>query len=146
VIVVILFLGGSAVFEVLTTIGSVGHSSSPLNAQLGGPIGTFPMVVGRESKLTLNLYLASGTEMAPACVGGNLSPEFRVTQVTFLGSPGSAWKHNESCGGILETNSTVPVVISVVPLHAGDFTVHIAPKVRLKTVGSARKGDIRVNA
>lgn len=142
----ILFLGGSAVFEVLTTIGSVGRSSSPVNAQLGGPIGSFPMVVGRESQVTLSLYLASGTQMSPACVGGNLSPEFKVTQVTFLGSPGSAWTHNESCGGILETNSTVPVVISLVPLHAGDFSIHVAPKVRRKTVGSARNGEIRVNS
>ena len=146
VIGVFLFLAVSAVVDVVTSIGNVDHSSSHVTAQLGGAIGSFGMVVGHQSKLVLNLNLSSGTEMSPACVGGNLSPEFRVTKVTYLGSPGTAWKDNESCGGILETSSTVPVVISVVPLHAGDFDVRLVPKVRLRTVGSALKGDIRVSS
>lgn len=143
---VIAFLAISAFVDVVTSLGSINKSSGPPKAQLGGAVGGYSMIVGREERLAFGLYLASGSAMSPACIGANLTPEFRVVKVTFLGSRGSSWRHDESCGGILETNSTIPVVISVVPLHAGDYTLHFEPKVLARRVGDVVTGQVLVRA
>lgn len=144
VVAVIAFLSISAVIDVVTSLGSVGRSSGPPKAQMGGQIAGQAMAVGRASRLTLSLFLASGSAMDPACVGANLSPEFRVVRVTFLGTSGTRWSDNESCGQVLETNSTIPIVITVVPLHPGDFTVHAVPKVHRRRVGTGPTGEVLV--
>lgn len=143
---VIAFLTLSAFVDVLTSFGSLGKNAGPPKAQLGGVLGGVQMTVGQESHLTFSLYLASGAAMSPACIGANLTPEFKVVKVTFLGSHGTPWKDGESCGGILETNSTIPVVISVVPLHPGNYGLEVAPKVLKRTVGDRVQGDILVRS
>jgi hypothetical protein len=134
----------SAFVDVITSAGSLGKSSGPPKAQMGGAIGGAVMHVGKESRLAFGLYLAAGGAMSPTCIGGNLTPEFRVVKVTFLGAPGSAWRDDESCGGILESNSTIPIVIYLVPLHPGDFTVSVEPKVLKKRVGDVVSGLVSV--
>ncbi|MGA9776015.1 MAG: hypothetical protein WBU92_08875 [Candidatus Dormiibacterota bacterium] len=144
VVAVIAFLSVSAVADVVTSIGTVGKSGGPPKAQLDGSLGSSVLTVGRPARLTFGLFLASGGAMDPACIGANLTPEFKVVQVTFLNAPGSSWAGNESCGQILETNSTIPIVITVVPLHPGDFTIAALPKVRDRTVGSGPSGQVSV--
>jgi hypothetical protein len=136
----------SAFVDVVTSLGSIDKNSGPPKAQLGGAVGSYTMTVGKQQRLAFGLYLASGSAMSPACVGANLTPEFRVVKVTFLGSKGSSWHDDESCGGILETNSTIPVVISVVPLHPGDYTLHFEPKVRQRRVGDIVTGRVLVRS
>ncbi len=142
----IAFLAISAFVDVATSLGSIGKNSGPPKAQLGGALGSYQMTAGREQRLALGLFLAAGSAMSPACIGGNLTPEFRVVKVTFLGSPGSRWHDGESCGGILETNSTIPIVISVIPLHAGDYTVRLEPKVKSRRVGNVVTGHVLVRS
>jgi hypothetical protein len=145
-VAVIAFLAISAVIDVATSIGKVGASSGPPKAQLGGQVDGITMRVGRESRLTFDLYLGSGDAMSPACIGANLTPAFRVVKVTFLGSPGGGWRHDESCGGILETGSTIPIVIYVVPRYPGDYSIRVRPKVLAKTVGVGTGGTISVSS
>ncbi len=144
VVAVIAFLSVSAVVDVLTSIGSVGGSAGPPRAQLDGNLNLSGLRVGRPARLTFGLFLASGGAMDPACVGANLSPEFQVVRVTFLNSPGSRWADNESCGQILETNSTIPVVITVVPRYPGDFSIAARPKVHSRNVGPGPRGTVSV--
>ena len=146
VVGVIAFLSVSAVVDVLTSIGSVGGSAGPPRAQLDGNLNLKGLTVGRPARLAFGLYLASGSAMDPACVGANLSPEFHVVRVTFLNSPGSRWSGNESCGQILETNSTIPVVITVIPRYPGNFTIAARPKVRSRDVGTGPKGTVSVGS
>ncbi|MGH7665691.1 MAG: hypothetical protein ACREN1_00010 [Candidatus Dormibacteria bacterium] len=61
--------------------------------------------------------------MIPACVGGKLTPEFKVLKVTVLGTAGRKWRDGRSCRGILEANAVVPVVISEVPLRPGTYSL-----------------------
>ncbi|MHB8394977.1 MAG: hypothetical protein ACYDC5_10835 [Candidatus Dormibacteria bacterium] len=145
-VAVIAFLALSAFVDVVTSFGSIGKNSGAPRAQLGGVLGGVQMTVGQESHLAFGLYVASGSAMSPACIGANLTPEFRVVKVTFLGSEGTRWKDGESCGGILETNSTIPVVISVVPLHPGDYGLEVEPKVLKRTVGDVVRADILVRS
>lgn len=146
VVAVIAFLSISAVVDVLTSIGSVGKSAGPPRAQLDGNLNLSGLRVGRPARITFGLYLASGGAMDPACVGADLSPEFKVVRVTFLNSPGSPWADNESCGQILETNSTIPVVITVIPRYPGDFSISARPKVRSRTVGTGPQGRVSVSS
>jgi hypothetical protein len=144
VVAVIAFLSVSAVVDVLTSIGSVGGSGGPSRAQLDGNLNLTGLRVGHPARLTFGLYLASGSAMDPACVGANLSPEFQVVRVTFLNSPGSRWSGDESCGQILETNSTIPVVITVIPRYPGNFSIAARPKVRSRDVGPGPRGTVSV--
>ena len=143
---VIAFLAVSAVVDVLTSIGKVGTSSGPPKAQLGGKVDGLRMTVGRESRLTFDLFLGSGDAMSPTCIGANLTPEFKVVKVTFLGSPGGRWQDDESCGGILETGSTIPIVIYVIPQYPGDYSIRVRPKVHSETVGVGTGGTISVSS
>lgn len=146
VVAVIAFLSISAVVDVVTSLGSIQGPGGPPKAQLDGRFGATQLTVGHRAQLSFGLFLATGSAMDPACIGANLTPEFKVLRVTFLGSPGTAWKHNESCGQILETNSTIPIVITVVPIHPGDYTLEALPKVNQRTVGSGPRGTVLVRA
>lgn len=143
---VIAFLAISAFVDVAASIGKVGANSGPPQGQMGGRVDGLKMSVGQEARLTFDLFLGSGGAMSPACIGANLTPEFKVVKVTFLGSPGGQWRNDESCGGILETGSTIPIVIYVVPQYPGDYSIRVRPKVRALTVGVGTGGTISVSA
>ncbi len=140
---VIAFIVVAIFFDVANGLRQL-HSDGPPQAQLNGTLPHQPLVVGRETSFQLALDDTAGGAMNPACVGGNLTPEFKVVKVTFLGSRGSSWAHARSCGAILETNSTVPVVISVVPRSPGTYSLSLRPQQGSKRVGSGTKGVVRI--
>lgn len=145
-VAVIAFLSISAVVDVVSSLGSIQGNGGTPKAQLDGQFAAGRFTVGHQIELTFGLYLASGGAMDPACIAANLTPEFQVLRVTFLGSPGSPWKNNESCGQILESHSTIPIVITAIPLHAGDYSLKALPKVKQRTVGSGPHGTVLVRA
>ncbi|MGH7639768.1 MAG: hypothetical protein ACREOL_02490 [Candidatus Dormibacteria bacterium] len=143
---VIAFIVIAVFFDTITSLKEVRSGDGPPQAQLNGVMPQAKLVVGQASTLTFALDDISGGAMSPACVGGNLTPEFRVLKVTFLGTAAGRWADNRSCAGIVETNATVPVVITVVPLRAGTYTVKLYPQVGRKRTGRGTSGEIAVVA
>ncbi|MGH7758897.1 MAG: hypothetical protein ACREN7_06275 [Candidatus Dormibacteria bacterium] len=140
---VVLFIIVATFFEVISSLGKVSPQGAP-QAELNGRLPTAPLQMNRLARFTLALDASSGSALDPACVGGNLRPEFEVVSVTFLGTPGSRWKAGRSCGEILETGSTVPIVVTVIPLHPGDYTVKLWPQSGSRRAGSGTEGEISV--
>lgn len=142
----ILFIVVAVFSDVLTSLKQAGPGQGPPQAQLNGQLPSSPLSVGQRTTFEFGLDDTAGGAMDPACVGGNLTPEFKVLKVTFLGSPGSSWRHDRSCGQILEPNSTVPVEITLVPLHPGTFGLQLQPQENAKRVGAGTKGNVTVRA
>ena len=142
---VILFIVVAVFSDVITSMKEVSSGEGAPQAQLNGKLPTGGLKVGARASFILALDDTAGGAMDPACVGGNLVPEFRVLRVTFLGSPGSTWRNGRSCGGILETGSEVPVVITVVPRHPGDYGVSLLPQEGPKRAGSGTGGRVTVS-
>lgn len=143
---VITFIAVAAFSDVGISLHQISAGEGAPQAQLNGSFPSAVLQVGHRSTFAFALDDTAGGALDPACVGGNLSPEFKVLKVTMLGTPASSWRDNRSCGDILETNSTVPVVITVVPLHPGTYIVHVLPQVHAKRVGSGTKGEVRVRS
>ncbi len=141
---VIAFIVVAVFSDVGNSLRQISSGEGPPHAQLNGSFPSAPLTVGRRAGFAFALDDTSGGAMDPACVGGNLSPEFEVLKVTMLGTPAGSWRHNRACGDILETNSTVPVVITVVPLHPGTFSLHLLPQEHARRVGSGTKGEVTV--
>jgi hypothetical protein len=141
---VIIFIVVAVFSDVLNSLKQAGPLEGPPQAQLNGQLPSSPLSVGKRTTFDFGLDDTAGGAMDPACVGANLTPEFKVLKVTFLGSPGSSWRHNRSCGEILEPNSTVPVEITLVPLHAGTYALRLQPQVNAKRVGTGTKGEVTV--
>ncbi|HUY24272.1 MAG TPA: hypothetical protein VMV09_03065 [Candidatus Saccharimonadales bacterium] len=142
---VILFIVVAVFFDVITSMKEISSGEGAPQAQLNGNLPTGGLKVGARASFVLALDDSAGGAMDPACVGGNLAPEFKVLRVTFLGTPGSTWRNGRSCGGILETGSEVPVVIMVVPLHPGNYGVSLHPQEGSKRVGSGTGGTVTVS-
>jgi hypothetical protein len=142
---VILFIVVAVFSDVITSMKEVSSGEGTPQAQLNGKLPTGGLKVGVRTAFVFALDDTAGGAMDPACVGGNLAPEFQVLRVTFLGSPGSVWRDGRSCGGILETNSEVPVVITVIPLHPGDYSVNLVPQEGSKRVGSGTSATVSVS-
>jgi hypothetical protein len=142
---VILFIVVAVFFDVITSLKEVSSGEGTPQAELNGKLPTGGLKVGDRASFIFALDATAGGAMDPACVGGNLSPEFKVLRVTFLGSPGSGWRNGRSCGGILETGSEVPVVITVIPLHPGDYSVKLVPQEDAKRVGSGTSATVSVS-
>jgi len=117
---------------VLASLKQTNTGEGPRQARLQGSLPLRPLTVGRPATFHLTLDDKGGTALDPACVGGDLTPEFTVLQVTILDSPASSWSHDRSCGDILEGNSKVKVVITVMPLHPGTYTVRLLPQERAR--------------
>ncbi len=145
VTVVVAFIVAATFSDVISSLGKVA-SQGPPQAELNGRLPSGPLTVGSRATLTLALDDTQGSALDPACVGGNLVPEFRVVSVTFLGSAGSRWHSGRSCGAILETGSTVPVLITVVPLHPGTYGVRLWPQQGRRRAGSGTQGEVTVRA
>ncbi|MGH7667581.1 MAG: hypothetical protein ACREN1_09800 [Candidatus Dormibacteria bacterium] len=141
---VIAFILIASVFDTINSLKQATTGEGPPQAQLNGKLPRGDFRVGQRGTLTFALDATSGGAMSPACVGGNLTPEFKVLRVTFLGTAGSEWRHGRSCGGTLETNSVVPVVITLVPLHPGSYTLRLQPQVNGKRAGSGTEGQVTV--
>jgi len=142
---VIVFIVVAVFSDVLTSIKTVNTGAGPPQAQLNGRLPTSTLRVGQRTAFTFALDDTAGGAMDPACVAGNLSPEFEVIRVTFLGTAGAGWSHNRSCGGILEANAVVPVVITVIPLHPGTFSLTLTPEAGHRQVGSGTSGLVKVD-
>ncbi|MGH7693003.1 MAG: hypothetical protein ACREOA_09870 [Candidatus Dormibacteria bacterium] len=141
---VIAFILVASAFDTINSLKQASSGEGPPQAQLNGKLPSGDFRVGHRSTLTFALDDTAGGAMSPACVGGNLTSEFKVLRVTFLGSAGSEWRHGRSCGGTLETNSVVPVVIIVLPLHPGSYTLRLRPQVKGKRAGSGTEGQVTV--
>jgi hypothetical protein len=142
---VILFIVVAVFSDVITSMKEVSSGEGAPQAQLNGKLPTGGLTVGARASFILALDDTAGGAMDPACVGGNLAPEFKVLRVTFLGSPGTMWRNGRSCGGILESGSEVPVVITVVPLHPGNYGVDLLPQEGAKRVGSGTSSTVAVS-
>jgi hypothetical protein len=142
---VIVFIVVAVFSDVITSMKEVSSGEGTPQAQLNGKLPTKGLKVGARGNFIFALDDTAGGAMDPACVGGNLAPEFKVVRVTFLGSPGSGWRNGRSCGGILEPGSEVPVVITVVPIHPGDYGVKLQPQEDSKRVGSGTSGTVSVS-
>jgi hypothetical protein len=143
---VIAFIVAAIFADVITSRREINSGEGPPKAQLSGKLPMRPLTVGRRTTFDFTLDDTAGGAMEPACVGGNLTPEFKVLRVTILRSPASSWSDNRSCGDILETNSTVPVVITVVPLHPGTYGVRLLPHEKARRVGSGTTGEVTVRS
>ncbi|MGB9482885.1 MAG: hypothetical protein WCB86_03205, partial [Candidatus Dormiibacterota bacterium] len=141
---VILFIAVAVFSDVLISLKEVSSGEGPPQAQLNGKLPTSALRVGQRNAFTFALDDTAGGAMDPACVAGNLSPEFKVVRVTFLGTAGGHWLDNRSCGGILEANAVVPVVITVIPLHPGSFSLKLVPQAGTKRAGSGTSGVVKV--
>ncbi|MGA9920591.1 MAG: hypothetical protein WBR23_04955 [Candidatus Dormiibacterota bacterium] len=142
---VILFIAVAVFSDVLISLKEVSSGEGPPQAQLNGKLPTSALRVGQRNAFTFALDDTAGGAMDPACVAGNLTPEFKVVRVTFLGTAGGHWLDNRSCGGILEANAVVPVVITVIPLHPGSFRLKLVPKAGTKRAGSGSSGVVKVD-
>lgn len=142
----ILFIVVAVFADVITSLKEVSSGEGPPQAQLNGTISSTSLRVGQRSAFTLALDDTAGGAMDPACVAGNLSPEFKVLRVTFLGTAGGKWVDGRSCGGILEANAVVPVVITVIPLHPGTYSLKLVPQAGRKQVGSGTSGEVTVSS
>jgi hypothetical protein len=142
---VIIFIVVAVFSDVITSMKEVSSGEGAPQAQLNGKLPAGGLKVGARASFILALDDTAGGAMDPACVGGNLAPEFRVLRVTFLGSPGTRWRNGRSCGGILESGSEVPVVITVVPLHPGNYGVNLRPQEGSKRVGSGTASTVTVS-
>ncbi|MGH7643875.1 MAG: hypothetical protein ACRENX_12855 [Candidatus Dormibacteria bacterium] len=143
---VILFIVVAVFADVITSLKEVSSGEGPPQAQLNGKLSTSALEVGHRGNLTLALDDTAGGAMDPACVYGNLSPEFKVLKVTFLGTAGGQWQHNRSCGGILEAGAAVPVVITLIPLHRGTYTVKLVPTAGGRKAGTGTTGLVTVRS
>jgi len=143
---VIAFIVVAVFSDVITSLKEVSSGEGAPQAQLNGKLPTTPLQVGHRNALTFALDDTGGGTMDPACVAGNLTPEFRVVKVTFLGTTGSVWQNDRSCGGILEANAVVPVVITVVPIKPGTYHLDLIPKSGSKKAGSGTSGDVTVTS
>ena len=141
----ILFIVVAVFSDVITSLKQVSSGEGPPQAQLNGKLPTSGLQVGHKNALTFALDDTAGGAMDPACVAGNLSPEFQVVRVTFLGTAGGKWQDNRSCGGILEANAVVPVVITVIPLHPGTYSLRLVPQAGRKKAGSGTSGEVTVH-
>jgi hypothetical protein len=141
---VILFIAVAVFADVLTSLKEVSSGEGPPQAQLNGKLPTSDLRVGQRNSLTFALDDSAGGAMDPACVSGNLSPEFKVVRVTFLGTAGSKWQGDRSCGGILEAGAEVPVVITIIPLHPGTYSLKLVPQAGHKRAGSGTSGRVTV--
>lgn len=144
-VAVVLFIVVAVFSDVITSMKEVSSGQGVPQAQLNGKLATGGLRVGARASFVFALDDTAGGAMDPACVGGNLVPEFKVVRVTFLGSPGGAWRDGRSCGGILEPGSVVPVVITVIPLHPGNYVVKLLPEEGSKRVGSGTGGTVSVS-
>lgn len=140
----ILFIVVAVFFDVITSLKEVSSGEGPAQAQLNGKLPDTPLQVGHRNAFTFALDDTAGGAMNPACVAGNLSPAFKVVRVTFLGTAGGRWQNDRSCGGILEANAVVPVVITVIPEKAGVFHLSFLPKSGSKRAGSGTSGSVTV--
>lgn len=140
----IVFIVVAVFSDVITSLKEVSSGEGAPRAQLNGALPTGSLQVGHRNAFTFALDDTAGGAMDPACVGGNLAGEFKVVRVTFLGTPGSEWRDGRSCGEILETNAVVPVVITVIPLHPGTYSVKMVPQENGKRVGSGTSGKVTV--
>lgn len=141
---VILFIVVAVFSDVITSLEQVRSGQGPPQAQLNGSLPSGRLRVGVQATFDFALDDTAGGAIDPACVGGNLAGEFRIVGVTFLGTPGSSWRDGRSCGQILETGSVVPVVITVIPLHPGTYTISVVPQEGPRRVGSGTRGTVRV--
>ncbi|HEY6537882.1 MAG TPA: hypothetical protein VI138_02440 [Candidatus Dormibacteraeota bacterium] len=141
---VIAFIVVAVFSDVGISLREVSSGEGPPQAQLNGRLPTSPLRVGQRSALTLALDDTAGGALDPACVAGNLTPEFQVVRVTFLGTEGGHWRDDRSCGGILEANAEVPVVLTVIPLHPGTYTVRLLPESGAKRAGTGTTGEVKV--
>jgi len=143
---VIVFIVVAVFFDVITSLKEVSSGQGPPQAQLNGKLPTGALQVGHRSSFTFALDDTAGGAMDPACLGGNLTPEFQVVRITFLGTAGGPWRDDRSCGGILEAGAVVPVVITVIPLHPGTYRLRLVPQVGGKPAGSGTSGEVTVRA
>jgi hypothetical protein len=143
---VIVFIVVAVFSDVITSLKEVSSGQGPPQAQLNGKLPGTSLQVGHRNALTFALDDTAGGALDPACVAGNLTPEFKVVKVTFLGTAGGIWKDDRSCGGILEANAVVPVVITVIPLKAGIYHLDLIPKSGSRRAGSGTSGDVTVRS
>ncbi len=144
-IAVVVFVVAAVVADVVTSLpGSLARSGGPVDAQLNGRLPTAPLRVGQAATLALALVVTGTGTMSPACVAGNLTPALRVVRVTILDTRSSRWSHGESCGGILESQAAVPVVLRVVPRFPGRYTLRLFPAVHRRRVGTGVTGTLVV--
>lgn len=142
----IIFIVVAVFSDVITSLEQVRSGEGSPHAQLNGTLPAVRLRIGVKTAFDFALDDTAGGAIDPACVGGNLAPEFKVVQVTFLGTPGSPWRGGRSCGQILESGSVVPVVITVIPLHPGTYTVTVLPQEGRRRIGSGTTGTIRVSS
>ncbi len=143
---VILFIVVAVFADVITSLKEVSSGEGAPQAELNGTLPTSGLQVGQRGSFTFALDDTAGGAMDPACVGGNLTPEFKVLRVTFLGTSGGKWADNQSCGGILEAGAVVPVVITVIPLHPGVYSLKLIPQAGRKRAGSGTSGEVTVSS
>jgi len=141
---VVIFIVVAVFSDVITSLHQVSSGMGPPQAQLNGKLPTAALRVGQRSAFTFALDDRAGGALDPACVGGNLTPAFRVVKVTFLGIPASHWRDGQSCGEILEANAVVPVVITVIPLFAGSYSLTLVPQSGRKRAGPGTSGEVTV--
>lgn len=121
------------------------NTSGAATADLGGVLPT-QAVAGRPLEIDLGYDNTGNSVISPTCVQVTIQGPMRATNVVFQGVDTEPFKNGESCGGSLNGQETVSLVITLQPTAAGVATVTIAPAQGTTAVGAGFGGRITIAA
>ena len=121
------------------------NTSGAPTAELGGVLPV-RATVGTPLQVDVGFDNTGTSVISPTCIHATLGGPVQAKSVVFQGTDREPFKNGTACGGALNGQDTISLVIELTPQAAGTASVSLAPAQGSTVVGAALSGTIAIAA
>jgi len=121
------------------------NTSGAATAELGGVVPA-RATVGKPLQIDVGFDNTGNAVISPACVHVTLDGPVQATSALFQGTDREPFKNGTACGGALNGQDTISLVVELTPQSAGTANVSLAPAQGSTLVGAPLAGRISIAA